>query len=116
MEQAKTITGKTKSECLFWAMRNGSSYADYTVTTGLDAPVDSKATEFPGRGQIQRPAGTRRRMKGRANAIRIRKMANVQTMVAPVGRSIFSERYTPTADTSVPMVQPMARRVPTLSE
>src|SRR2546422_8178557 len=106
MEQAKTTSGKTKSERLLWAMRNESSYADYTVTTGLDAPIALRATEFPGGGRIQRPAGTCRRMNGRASAIRIRKMANVQTMVAPVGRSIFSERYTPSADTSVPMVHP----------
>ena len=40
---------------------------------------------------------------------------NVHTMVAPVGRSSMSERYTPSADTTVPMVQPIASRVPMLS-
>ena len=36
----------------------------------------------------------------------------MQTMVAPVGRSIFRERPTPSADTTVPIVQPMAKRGP----
>src|ERR1019366_2627598 len=53
--------------------------------------------------------------KRRTRAMAIRTMPNVHTMVAPVGRSICSERYTPSAETSVPMVQPMARRGPILS-
>ena len=36
----------------------------------------------------------------------------VNTIVAPVGRSSLSDRYTPMADTTVPMVQPIARRSP----
>jgi hypothetical protein len=51
----------------------------------------------------------------RQTAIKIRTIPNVHTMVAPVGRSILRERYTPNAETSVPMVQPMANRGPILS-
>src|ERR1700730_2308784 len=36
----------------------------------------------------------------------------VQTMVAPVGRSSSTEKYTPRAETNVPMVHPMANRRP----
>src|SRR5207245_5895623 len=39
----------------------------------------------------------------------------VQTIVAPVGRSQSTERYTPSAETSVPIVQPIARRRPMVS-
>ena len=34
----------------------------------------------------------------------------VQTIVGPVGRSRITERYTPRADATVPIVQPIARR------
>ena len=39
----------------------------------------------------------------------------MQTIVAPVGRSSLSERYTPSADTIVPIVQPIASRLPIVS-
>jgi len=55
-------------------------------------------------------------MNGRRSAIRISTIPKVQTMVAPVGRSSSSERNTPSALTSVPIVQPIARRGPTCSE
>src|SRR5262249_55800744 len=51
----------------------------------------------------------------RSAAITISTRPNVQTMVAPVGRSILRERYTPSAETSVPIVQPIARRGPMFS-
>jgi hypothetical protein len=44
--------------------------------------------------------------------MRIRTRPNVHTIVAPVGRSTLRERYTPSADTSVPIDQPIARRFP----
>src|SRR5437588_12683710 len=37
---------------------------------------------------------------------------NVQTIVAPVGKSSATEKYTPNAETSVPIVQPIANRFP----
>jgi hypothetical protein len=39
----------------------------------------------------------------------------VTTIVAPVGRSRTSDRYTPSADTIVPIVHPIASRLPTVS-
>src|SRR5436190_10000006 len=48
-------------------------------------------------------------------AITISTRPNVHTIVAPVGRSICSDRYTPNADTSVPIVHPIARRGPMFS-
>jgi hypothetical protein len=56
------------------------------------------------------------RMKnGRTAAMMTSTTPNVHTMVAPVGRSSTSDRYTPSADTTVPIVHPMARRRPIVS-
>src|SRR5437667_10225086 len=49
---------------------------------------------------------------GLAAAISASTTPNVQTMVAPVGRSSCSDRYTPSADTIVPIDQPIASRLP----
>src|ERR1035437_6919963 len=56
------------------------------------------------------------RINGRNVAMITSATPNVQTMVAPVGKSRMNERYTPTADTTVPIVHPIARRVPMRSE
>ena len=45
----------------------------------------------------------------------IRTRPKVHTIVAPVGRSRRSDKYTPSAETTVPIVQPMARRRPMVS-
>ncbi len=37
---------------------------------------------------------------------------NVQTIVAPVGRSKFTEKYMPNIDTIPPITQPIASRGP----
>src|SRR6476661_9043685 len=47
--------------------------------------------------------------------IKIKTAPNVHTMVAPVGVSMLTEKYTPNADTSVPIVHPIASRGPTRS-
>ena len=39
-------------------------------------------------------------------------MPNVQTIVAPVGRSSLNDSRTPSMVTAAPMVQPIARRLP----
>jgi hypothetical protein len=41
---------------------------------------------------------------------------NVQTIVAPVGRSNCTEKYMPSIDTMVPMTQPIASRGPIRDE
>ena len=46
----------------------------------------------------------------------MRTMPKVQTMAAPVGRSSWTERKMPSAETIVPMLHPMARRRPMCSE
>ncbi len=45
------------------------------------------------------PTSLVRRISGRSAAISASTMPNVQTIVAPVGRSSLSDRYTPNADT-----------------
>ena len=47
--------------------------------------------------------------------IRTSTAPNVQTIVAPVGVSRATEKYTPSAETRVPIVQPIASRGPTRS-
>ena len=45
----------------------------------------------------------------------IRTSPNVHTIVAPVGRSSCNDRYTPRAETKVPIDHPMASRRPIVS-
>ena len=59
---------------------------------------------------------TGRRISGRAAAIRARTRPNVQTIVAPVGRSNRTEKYMPSIETTLPMTHAIASLGPTRPE
>src|SRR6266550_2298956 len=54
----------------------------------------------------------RLRVSAHTPAISISARPNVQTIVAPVGKSILNDNRMPSAVTSAPIVQPIARRLP----
>src|SRR5438034_10022652 len=51
-------------------------------------------------------------MSHQTAAITASEIPNVQTIVAPVGRSSLNDSITPSALTNAPIDQPMARRLP----
>src|SRR5688572_7534417 len=53
---------------------------------------------------------------GRTAAIAMSARPNVQTIVAPVGKSNWTEKYIPSIETSTPMTQPIASLGPMREE